>query len=580
MATSFAGWQVPHRIPLQGAPCGAIAAGTSSFGMSGVNAHAIIRQAQQEGSAAPAVPRLCWQRVHMEAVALLHPLLGAAASLPKQGVLRLALALGTRPSLAFMWDHRVQGAAIMPGAAYCEAALAAGHVLRRGAASAVALAAAAIAAPLMLPPASEAATTLLAVEVAPSSGQISIRSIVAGTPGGRKKPSGVAETLHLHGALAAVSRASITAPTRLPGSLSADAARAACPEPQATPEVYNRLAGAGLQYGPAFRQLRGIRRGDVSAAARLHSTHMEADVTGFLLHPALLDNCLQLGAVVPEAGAAQQQATRVPAGIAVYALQQPVQQGAALLALARRSAASAQQAEGASYRDHTLLASCGTVLAVLDGLQAKPLAGAQKSNAAAGAPVREEANVTYELAWQAVDGQSVRQPPTDLAGTLVIGLGAAPTLGPLPLASSALVALQGALQAQASGVRLATLAAGGVVCSAAPPSHAASLSGSGAWGMLRAFGQEAPGISHGGAVVDPHALDAAVASVTLQTTLPQAFEADGYGVLVRNGVLHRALLMPSSRAHQAPEPFHLMPRPRGAFRWVGRWLVTPHKRIA
>ena len=179
-----------------------------------------------------------------------------------------------------------------------------------------------------------------------------------------------------------------------------------------------------------------------------------------------------------------------------------------------------------------------------------------------------------------MDGQSVRQPPTDLAGTLVIGLGAAPTLGPLPLASSALVALQGALQAQASGVRLATLAAGGVVCSAAPPSHAASLSGSGAWGMLRAFGQEAPGISHGGAVVDPHALDAAVASVTLQTTLPQAFEADGYGVLVRNGVLHRALLMPSSRAHQAPEPFHLMPRPRGAFRWVGRWLVTPHKRIA
>ncbi len=82
MANSFTGWAVPHRLPIQSSPAAPANAGTSSFGMSGVNAHAIITPqptgAQAAGAAlAPAM----WQRslrCFVEVLVPLHPLLGAA----------------------------------------------------------------------------------------------------------------------------------------------------------------------------------------------------------------------------------------------------------------------------------------------------------------------------------------------------------------------------------------------------------------------------------------------------------------------------------------------------------------------
>ena len=83
VANSFSGWAVPHRLPIQSAPTAAANAGTSSFGMSGVNAHAIITApagtlAAVGAELAPAT----WQRslrCFVEVLVPMHPLLGAAS---------------------------------------------------------------------------------------------------------------------------------------------------------------------------------------------------------------------------------------------------------------------------------------------------------------------------------------------------------------------------------------------------------------------------------------------------------------------------------------------------------------------
>ena len=585
MANSFAGWQAPHRLPLQAAPAATGSAGTSSFGMSGVNAHAIIARADAAASAGSGLTQLAWQRslcCYVEVLTPLHPLLGTA-SRPKQQELQLALALGSRPALAFLWDHRVQGGAIMPGAAYFEAAVAAGHVLLRLAEPRLALTAAVIAAPLKLAePASSEPGAVLSVTLGLATGEVSLRSRAAAlpAPAGRSKREAAPpppETLHLRGTLALFAAAAGAACGSSPAGAvpSADAARAACREPQATAAVYRGLAEAGLQYGPAFRLMRGIRKGGAGAAASLCSAERDADVSGFLLHPALLDNSLQLGAVVPEPeaeGAGGQAAASVPAGLAVYALQQPLPQHGTLQALVRRSGAAARKAAAATYRDHTLLGSCGSVLAVLDGLEAKQLAGGGAA-AARGAAAKQEQQqlVLYEVAWLAAE--VAQQPGGDDSRQLAPGavrLALAGGAEPLPLAAGALGLLQGVLRQQLPSLELHTVATS--AAGSAGRAGAAEASSSGLWGMLRAFGQEVPAISYGGSRGDAHALQRAsiTAGMVLGTHSAEQHMADGYGSLRQGSAVLRAALLPSRGVRQALEPFHLMPRPRGAFRCGSR----------
>ena len=157
-----------------------------------------------------------------------------------------------RPSLAFFWDHQVQGAAILPGAAYFELATAAAHTLLKLAAPPVAVVAASIAAPFKLPAAAEGSSVVLTAEVALVAGDVSIRS----GPADKFAAQG-ASMLHLKGSVASVSKEAdaVNSSAAVPHAvaLSVDAVRAACCEPQPTAGLYGKLAAAGLNYGPEFR---------------------------------------------------------------------------------------------------------------------------------------------------------------------------------------------------------------------------------------------------------------------------------------------------------------------------------------
>ena len=623
VANSFAGWEVPHRLPIQAAPSVATNAGTSSFGMSGVNAHAIISCPAEAAARAELAPAT-WHRslrCFVEVLVPLHPLLGAAskvrsltcapgsvcypslfasppdcqhilAYLPRflllilqaKQQLQFRLPL-SRPMLGFLWDHQVQSAPIMPGASYFEMAAAAGHALLKLADPAVALKAAAIAAPLRLPAADGAAAVVVTAEVALVSGDISIRSAPAGSLSAASKTGAKAssavpvETLHLRGSLAAVAASAVAlehAPAATP-ALSADAVRAACREPKDTAAVYGGLQAAGLQYGPAFRQLRGIHQGAETAGAALGSSsafeQKDADVSGFLLHPAMLDSCLQLGALVPKSAtdgqAAQDGGAFVPAGLAVYLIHKPVPQGCQALAVARGSPQARHKAAGATYRDHTLLAISGAVLAVMDGLEAKQLHGGSrtKPTTSAASIKKKQDELLYEVAWQAaVDAAALVPVVAGAAGATTLNVPGG-SLGSLAAVSSSLEVLQGAQQQTVAALQLDTVADAAPARLTGGSSASAGGSGNALWGMLRAFAQEAPAVAHGGRRSDVLAVGATSARISITVAnCSTGQSADGYGRLVQGGAALHAVLLASSAVRVASGPYHLMPKPRGAFR--------------
>jgi polyketide synthase 7 len=199
-------------------------------------------------------------------VPLDHPLLAAELDLGDDGHV-----LTGRVSLtehAWLGDHRIQGTAVVPGTAVVELALAAGrHVGRSGIAELT------LHAPLVVP---ESGGVALSVRVAADGGAVSVSS---------RPEGGHRWVLNAEGRLA-------------PG-----AAVAAPPAPGAWPPAgataldvdgaYDRMADAGIGYGPAFRGLRAAwsQGGELLAEVALPDG---VSTEGFDVHPALLDAALHV----------------------------------------------------------------------------------------------------------------------------------------------------------------------------------------------------------------------------------------------------------------------------------------------
>ncbi|MEV5887734.1 polyketide synthase dehydratase domain-containing protein, partial [Streptomyces sp. NPDC052020] len=200
-----------------------------------------------------------------------HPLLGALVNAPGTGttVLTGRISARTHPWLD---DHAIMGTPLLPGTAFVELALHAGH--RTGAPHLEELT---VHAPLAL---RSDAFTDLRVQTSRSDHSVTIHS----------RPHGAEDdapwTLHATGTLAPGSPAPST-----------DFPAAAWPPPGATPipldGVYGELAAQGYEYGPAFQGLKAAwqQGGEVFAEVALPEQARD-DAAAFALHPALLDAAL------------------------------------------------------------------------------------------------------------------------------------------------------------------------------------------------------------------------------------------------------------------------------------------------
>ncbi len=283
-------------------------AGTSSFGMSGVNAHAVISSVQPGAHGTPAEAGaesspatssggsngVTWVRRDFQRLVPLsvgHPLAAYARALPPTSrnasrLVEIVLPLSA-PQVAYMYDHIVGGKALFPGAGYLEMALAAAVAAAPTAAVpgsqlSLSLVGTRFLAPCVMPlPAAEGsaegstssssgsgALELVAV-LDTSTGAVQISSRSADASRSQREQPRLHMTTQVAVALAlpsAVGKAADAAPaagssaTHSPRSksLSADANRARCPVPLAPTVLYGKLSEAGLQYGPPFRPLLAI----------------------------------------------------------------------------------------------------------------------------------------------------------------------------------------------------------------------------------------------------------------------------------------------------------------------------------
>ncbi len=205
-----------------------------------------------------------------------HPLLGAAVGLADGDgfLLTTTLSLATHPWLA---DHLVLDTVLLPGTALLEIALAAGE--RAGCDQVDELT---IETPLVLP---ERGEVQVQIEISAADAAGTHSFTVHSRPRGTSEFDGLPWSRHATGHLSpAIGGAGAAGGFAWPP---ADA------RPVDLSDGYERLAGLGYQYGPAFRALRSVwLRGRELFAEVALAPEQASEAGTFALHPALLDAAL------------------------------------------------------------------------------------------------------------------------------------------------------------------------------------------------------------------------------------------------------------------------------------------------
>ncbi|MEH0972260.1 type I polyketide synthase [Micromonospora sp. CPCC 205546] len=212
-----------------------------------------------------------------------HPLLGAALTVPERDLVVLAgrISLETHPWLA---DHAVLDTVLLPGTGLVELAVRAGDEVGCPAVEELV-----ITTPLVVP-AHGGVALRLTVEAPDEHGRRAL-----GVYGQTDTEARIGMwTRHATGVLAPATAAGESLTEWPPAdALSVDVG-----------DLYDRLAGLGLQYGPLFQGLRAAwRRGDETYAEV--ALPQGVDVDGFGLHPALFDVALHALAADVGDGAAK-----------------------------------------------------------------------------------------------------------------------------------------------------------------------------------------------------------------------------------------------------------------------------------
>ncbi|MGO9746148.1 MAG: SDR family NAD(P)-dependent oxidoreductase, partial [Mycobacterium sp.] len=198
-----------------------------------------------------------------------HPLLGAVVELPASGGVVLT---GRLSSTAQGWlaDHAVSGTVVFPGTGFVELAIRAGDEVGCSAVDELTLQA-----PLLLPPSGSVAVQVV-VGPAMDTGQRTL-SIFS------RADADAGWVCHAEGALS-------------PGSVEPAADLSVWPPPGAVAvdvaDGYERLAANGYGYGPAFRGLTAMWVSGDEIFAEVKLPDAAGGVSGFGMHPALLDAAL------------------------------------------------------------------------------------------------------------------------------------------------------------------------------------------------------------------------------------------------------------------------------------------------
>ncbi|MBL1102886.1 polyketide synthase dehydratase domain-containing protein, partial [Streptomyces coffeae] len=189
-------------------------------------------------------------------------------------VLTSRLSVKSHPWLA---DHVVVGSVLVPGTALVELAVQAGDRVGCDRVEELTLQA-----PLVLPQ-DGAVDIQISVDASESGeGRREVRVYSRGEDAGTDEPW----TLHATGVLTATAER---------GAVDWDlrAWPPAGAESVSLEGLYERLAGVGLAYGPAFRGLRGVwKQGEDLFVEAVLPEHVADEASGFGLHPALLDSVL------------------------------------------------------------------------------------------------------------------------------------------------------------------------------------------------------------------------------------------------------------------------------------------------
>lgn len=229
----------------------------------------------------------CWlpspgARPHLPGQADGHPLLGHHLQLADAAGSHVWESAVNVADRAILDDHRVQGIAVVPGAAWLEMArTAAAQVFGR---SSGVLTAVEFQRMLALDDA-DTATIQLRVS-ATDDGNASVRAYARPADDSGRRPEW---TLHMSGTIAREAPAEADLP-----DLDLDAVRMRCPNSIAPAGFYENLEARGIEYGPAFQAVERIWRGEREALAVVVPPAEVAPETGsYGIHPVLLDAALQ-----------------------------------------------------------------------------------------------------------------------------------------------------------------------------------------------------------------------------------------------------------------------------------------------
>ncbi|MFI1831110.1 SDR family NAD(P)-dependent oxidoreductase, partial [Streptomyces sp. NPDC020412] len=213
-----------------------------------------------------------------------HPLLGAAMELAG-GDARVLTGRLTAGRAAWLADHRIGGAVLVPGAAFVEWALRAADEVGCGSVEELVLQA-----PLLLP----------------TEGGVRVQVVVdaAGTDGLRQvriysRPDDADDTwlCHAEGALGPARTGTETPSTDAWPPVGAEAVDVT--------GFYARAAAAGYGYGPAFQGVRAVWRDGADLLADVELPDDAGDADAFGVHPALLDAALHPVFLLGQAGEGQ-----------------------------------------------------------------------------------------------------------------------------------------------------------------------------------------------------------------------------------------------------------------------------------